>query len=169
MRLTILLLVTISLIGCKTAVVPVKQVAYSEDISTLRPETPTSVASGEGAVDNEVLPASNITGDISMELDSVMSLIVERNRQRKFWDGFTIQVYTGLDRDKAYWSRDKIKNLDLGLEPKVEYHQPNYKVKCGEYFDQLEAHGVYEIIKNTFPKALLLPEKLRLTDGNGSD
>ena len=148
--------------GCKTTVTPSQstQQAYKEDLSDLRPSLPEIPPQ---VVDTFLIePNSILTGSIEHELDSVVSLIAQRNEKKRYWDGYTVQVYAGLSRELAYLARTKIIKKKMRLVPRLEYHQPNYKVKVGAYFNKLEAYGVLQDLKSTFPQALLLPEKLKL-------
>jgi len=161
------LFLIIILLACK----PSGQVSqsvqpYEEDLSGYWKDLP-EIEDKETAVADEILPASPAPiGHIRMELDSVNSMIVSRNSQIKKWDGYTIQVYSGLSREAAYSAKRQVERTMPELEVRLEYFQPSYRVKCGAYFDQLAAHRVHQELLTDFPKALLLPEKIPLNAVN---
>ncbi|MEM9325189.1 MAG: hypothetical protein AAGA85_06025 [Bacteroidota bacterium] len=150
------------LAGCKAASVTSTSAEYSEDLKVYRQPLPTLLPD---AVPNESIGVDNgsLEGHIAPELDSVLTMIVDRNASRNSWDGYTIQMYSGLSREEAYEARDRAEELDLELAPKIEYYQPNYRVKGGQFFDRLAAYRVYKEVKQAFPSALLLPAKIPLT------
>ncbi|MFY0607373.1 MAG: SPOR domain-containing protein [Cyclobacteriaceae bacterium] len=159
----IILILAVSFWGCKTSSVTSSTASsYSEDLTQLRPEmTPLKnnnkdlvVVQNDGKVPNNHLKA---------ELDSVNQIIIANNLSREFVDGYTIQIYTGNDRKEADRAAETASYLLLDIDPKVEYAQPNYKVKVGQYVNRLEAHEVFEKLKESFPLALLIPDRIRVT------
>ena len=139
-------------------------VTYEEDISFYwKADVNNTDIEVEEVDDSLILPASpEPFGHIKAELDSVISMIAYRNEQKRTWDGFIIQVYSGLSRDRAYEAKRLVQSVKPNLATRIEYYQPSYRVKCGAYFDQLEAHSVHEELLEYFPQALLLPEKVSL-------
>ncbi len=153
--------------SCKTSSTSTKGSAsttYREDLSALRPalkiseSDPTEVTTPE----QEASQTSTIAGHLKEELDSVNQIIISQNKVRKYVDGFTIQVYTGNDRDKAYAARSKVLEINPDLRPTMRYYQPSYKVKVGQYVSKLEAHQIYESLRKEFPLALLIPERIAI-------
>lgn len=149
--------------GCKTSSVPTTKTsadAYSEDLSSLRPELVDNFFDTISMDSAKVTGYSALTGHIKYELDSVNRIIIEQNKTRRFVDGFTIQVYTGSDRNSANEAVRKVNLINPDLEPKIRYVQPSYKVKVGQYVSRLEAHEIFESLKVEFPLALLIPERI---------
>jgi len=151
--------------ACKTSqVTSSRSEPYKEDMSLLREDlarqkdTATIAIVPETSQPNTGVP----TGHLKVELDSVNKIIVEKNRQQRFVDGYTIQIYTGGDREVATEALTKAAELNPDLDPQIEYHQPSYKVKVGQYLDRLKAHEVFESLKEEFPLALLIPERIRV-------
>jgi hypothetical protein len=153
------------LYGCAKKVVPASSDAktYSEDLSILHPvitEESSSTRVNENTA--AVRPSGPVVTefDITEELDSVALLIAEKNTQKKVIDGFTVQVYSGPSREQANNARAQLRSLDLDIPSQVVYVQPNFKVKLGKFYSRLEANPVYAQVKELFPNALLLPEKI---------
>ncbi|MBV6646354.1 MAG: SPOR domain-containing protein [Cyclobacteriaceae bacterium] len=161
----IIILLGLLLFGCKSASVVTS--TYQEDLSMWRPqlaqEEPVDTTKSEQTLiatpSQENVAFAN---HIGTDLDSINRIIAQRNLQRKYWDGYTIQVYTGPSRDKANQSRRQIEVLFEDLRPTVSYFQPNYKVRVGQYYDRLQAYQAYTKVKAAFPRALLLPDKIQI-------
>jgi len=133
---------------------------YKEDLSVNRPSL---VSTPEEPVDNgakEIEPAPKpLVGHIKAEMDSINILIAQKNESIDYVGGFTIQVYTGLDRDEADQAYDLAMTLDQDLSPEITYRQPSYKVKVGHYTSRLEANEIFQSLKGYFPNALMIPER----------
>ena len=163
------LLLSALILACKpSGQVSKSTEAYEEDLSIYWKELP-EVEGKQMVSSEEILPASPPpVGHIRAEIDSVNSMIVSRNSQIQKWDGYTIQIYSGLSREAAYSAKRQVERMMPDLEVRLEYFQPSYRIKCGAYFDQLAAHRLHQDLLRTFPKALLLPEKIPL-NANDAD
>ncbi len=147
---------------------PVQVTNYSEDLSIHRPD----IAPVQEEVEDQSVELQDpvqLTDHIRTELDSILSIIIAGNLKKEYWDGFTIQVYNGLNREQAYGVRATVEDMELNLPVRLEYRQPNYKVKVGLYFDQLTAHTDLITLKEKFSASLLIPEKIKLSDYELSD
>lgn len=167
MRNTGILIITIigfsGLIGCKgSSTSSTSTTEHKEDLSSLRPrlEAMEEESETESFVENEV--TVNYVDDIKEELDSVNQIIIAKNKETRYEDGYTIQIYTGNDRQAANEAKEKVLLVSPDLEPVITYHQPSYKVKVGQYLDRLRAHQVYQSLKEEFPLALLIPERIQV-------
>ena len=153
------IIILIFLFGCKAAP-PASTPTYKEDLSVHRPKlevaTEQDLTSGDQLLTEDFAP---ITGGIKAELDSIVKISIAANKERKLVDGFFIQVYNGNNREQASKIRDEIAEFYPDLNPKVSYHQPNFRVKAGQFTDRLTAYRIYQDIKIDFPKALLVPDR----------
>lgn len=154
MRTTGLIIGFISLAmwSCKTIPVSSSIDTYREDLSGLRSAltvteevVPSEENTSLGIHSSETAP----TGHIKAELDSVSTIITEQNKALRYVDGYTIQVYTGSNREDALLARSKVRQVNADLKPSIQYHQPNYKVKVGQYVDRLKAHEIFESSKES--------------------
>ncbi|WP_420317780.1 SPOR domain-containing protein [Ekhidna sp.] len=152
------LVILILLVGCKAAT-PTAPSKYSEDLSIHRP----ILISVEDSTDlkQEVVTEqySPLEGHIKLELDSIAKVALEQNKSGKTVDGFVINVYSGGSRDEANQARSKMLELFPELEPKVTYHQPNFRVIAGRFTNRLRANRIFQDVKEEFPRALLIPER----------
>lgn len=162
LRLSLFLLL---LVGCKPTQMSKSTPSgnYSEDLSSLRPKTQPvgdSSQSSTGTVKQTtyVEPKYNINDQLDVVLDSIDRI----NINRKFIDGFTIQVYSGLDREAALNTRKTLTTSLPDLESEIQYNQPNFRVKAGKYFNRLDAQKDFLAIKQVFPSAIVIPDKIEI-------
>lgn len=149
--------------GCSRKSVPLSgNTVYTEDLSILHPVIKSEAAvvrPKEAEVNTRPGPV-NSEHDITEEMDSLMLIIAEKNLQKRYTDGFTVQVYSGPNREQANRARSEVQMLGLDSPSQVVYVQPNFKVKVGRFYTRLEANKVFSQIREVFPDALLLPEKI---------
>jgi hypothetical protein len=119
------------------------------------------VDSIETSVSQEVTtePYSPLSGHIKNELDSISKIAYVQNKAGAYVDGYVLQVYSGSSREEANQARSKMYSAFPELEPKVSYHQPNFRVKAGRFTNRLKANRVHAQVKEIFPRALLIPER----------
>lgn len=153
------------LAGCKSyqSTTTTQAGKYAEDLSSLRPkavEPVDSVVSTQQTVKKTtyVEPKYNV----NKQLDNVLDSINRINLNRKFVDGFTIQVYSGLDREAALNAKKSLATSLPDLESEVHYNQPNFRVKAGKYFNRLDAQKDFIAIKKVFPSAIVIPDKIEI-------
>ncbi len=153
------------LYGCAKKTVPTTGAAntYAEDLSILHPvitieEPPVKTPESTSSLANTGPFVTEY--DITQELDSVAVLVAQKNLEKKVVDGFTVQVYSGPNREQANNARAELRAIGLDIPSQVVYVQPNFKVKVGKFYSRLEANQVYAQVREVFPNALLLPEKI---------
>lgn len=158
----IIFCLSLLVVGCKTSTVTRTSSAYHEDLSGLRPVLEDAKEDRRDTLTSPSTSSTTATFSrhIKDELDSVNRIIIERNKAQNYANGYTVQIYTGGDRQAANDALSKADSLYPDLDPQISYMQPSYKVKVGQYVDRLEAHQVFEEIKKEFPFALLIPERI---------
>lgn len=86
------------------------------------------------------------------------------NAAKMSMPGFRIQLYFGNERMKA----QEIKSGFLQKHPKVTaymvYHQPNFKVRVGDFRTRLEAVGFLKMIGDEFKTSFIVPDDVKLPD-----
>ncbi|WP_162556034.1 SPOR domain-containing protein [Reichenbachiella versicolor] len=132
-----------------------KEYAVKDDNSNTKP-----VKQEEEFVKPDIEP----TNHIREELDSIRQIIIAQSKDTRYVEGWTIQLYSGNNRDKANEYKRRAYELVEGVRPRVSYEQPNYKVRMGQYFDRLEANADYTLVKSNFGRAVLVPFKINIED-----
>ena len=156
------LIILVFLGACKAATSTGLVGEYSEDLAIHRP---VMQAIQEDSLPKEVAQRGEyktLEGHIKNELDSISKISLQQNKEGRFVEGHVIQVYSGSSREMANNARYRMSELYPDLDPRVSYHQPNFRVKAGKFINRLEAHRVYQQVKEDFPQALLIPERFLL-------
>lgn len=137
---------------------------YSEDLSSVRPKveekTETVVVPEKNKRDPKAYVEPRHT--VNAQLDAVLDSIDKVNLTRKFIEGYTIQIYSGMKREDALNAKKQLTLSFPDFESELQYLQPNYRVKTGKYFTRLEAEKDYEQIKRYFQTAILVPDKITI-------
>lgn len=155
------LIILFLLAACKATTPSSSSSSYTEDLSIHRPvmiETDDESTEQESE-EIQTEPYTPLTGHIKQELDSIAKVAYEENKEGRYVDGYVIQVYSGNSREAANQARSRMYEYFAELEPKVSYHQPNFRVKAGKFTDRLKANRIHQEVKEEFPRALLLPER----------
>ncbi|GGZ18298.1 hypothetical protein GCM10007049_08050 [Echinicola pacifica] len=134
---------------------------YDEDLTSYRasyPELPSEEQLDPSKLEG---PVSQDAGEaIDQDLQMAMNRVAQENKDRGVYNGFTIMVYSGLDRDKAFSARNKLYNsLPEQVKVEMEYEQPRYLVKVGKYLNKIEAQPLYNTIKQEFSTARIIQQR----------
>jgi hypothetical protein len=132
---------------------------YHEDLNSLRPKTADIVdTSNQTPVHKkgEVVPIYNV----NKKVDGVLDSINRYNVSRKVIEGYTIQIYSGQNREEAMNTKRRMASDAYDLTADLEYNQPKFRVKVGGYYSRLDAQKDLLRLKRLFPNAILVPEKI---------
>jgi hypothetical protein len=136
---------------------------HSEDLSYVRPRFSAMVDSAHYKDSNfglvrkpQVTPVYTVNSKVNSVLDSIDRL----NILRKFVEGFTIQIYSGQNREEANNTKKKMSEELSDMKADLQYQQPKFRVKTGNYFTRLEAQKDLGRIRKVFPNAILVPERI---------
>ena len=133
---------------------------YSEDLSVWHPKVETTeTPTVNPAEDRKATPYVEPRFAINKQVDEVLDSIDRLNGARKFVEGFTIQVYSGLKREDALNAKKTLSTSFPTIESEVQYNQPNFRVKAGRYYDRMNAQRDFLLVKRLFPSAIVIPDK----------
>ena len=157
-KLSFVLILSVACAGSKTGTST--SVTYYENLANWRPKThaASTFTEGDSVVNNKKLAYPEY--DMTEEIDSVIRFFAKENKEIKFTQGLTIQVYSGTSREEAYVIQTRINDMFSDLEPFLEYRTPSFKVKVGQYYDRLEAQKGFVMLRKIFPDAVLVPERI---------
>jgi len=152
-------------LSCAVSSVPqtvqtVEDYSYTDDPANYRPQIKSSVDTTASQRD-EVIQNKAILGEYNIDeaLEAIVDSMYTRNDSIGVYDGYTILVYSGNDRTEAGKVRNRLFDMVPDQEAKFTYKLPTYFVKVGQYFQQLEAAPLLEMIQETYPSAAIVPEK----------
>jgi len=76
-------------------------------------------------------------------------------------DGGWVPARTSSVREEEGSAVEKKMSTEIGdLNGELEYNQPKFRVRVGNYFSRLEAQKDLLRLKRPFPNAILVPEKI---------
>ena len=136
---------------------------YSEDLSTVRPKVevqPEEIIQSPN--ERKQTPYVEPVYAVNKQLDEVLDSISSINLSRKYVEGYTIQVYSGTKKEEAL---NLMKQLYISfpeIQSEMQFQQPNFRVKAGKYFEQLDAQKDYMALKHSFPNAIIIPDKIAM-------
>lgn len=137
---------------------------YYENLSALRPkvtvpvDTPRNDTSNQKNVNASITP----TKTVNNKVDAVLDSIDRYNLVRKFVDGYTIQIYSGQNREDAMNTKKKMNEEIPELTANLQYQQPKFRVTVGKYYTKLEANPDLVRLRTSFTSAILVPEKIQI-------
>lgn len=132
-----------------------------EDLASIRPHFPAPPDTGRHFAGNPVkdVPVVTPVMMVNEKVDFVLDSIDKLNRLRKVVPGYTIQVYSGLNSEEARNARKRLQE-ELSMRADMQYIQPKWRVRVGNYFTNLDAQKDLMRLKRAFPNAILVPESI---------
>lgn len=138
---------------------------YSEDLSSLRPkveeQSPDNVTTPD-KIKRDPKAQVDAQFTVNKRLDAVLDSIDRLNLNRRSIEGYTIQVYSGTNKDDALNAKKQLTLTAPNLNSEVQYEQPNFKVRSGKYYTRLEAQKDFNQIKKSFPAAIVVPGQISI-------
>ncbi|GAB3227158.1 hypothetical protein J0A67_15830 [Algoriphagus aestuariicola] len=131
---------------------------YQEDLSSSLPEYPDYKAQ---TVESTANTSSSSAQSVDGQLDEVQRRLVEKNKADPYFSGFTVLVFSGIDRNQAFKTQDELKMYFPDLNPEMQYQQPRYLVKVGQYTYKIEAQKAFSQIKGQFPSARIIQDRFQ--------
>lgn len=96
------------------------------------------------------------------KLNEAVKKLRELNSSKQSMPGYRVQIYFGAQRSKANELRARFNSHFPDLNAVVSYHQPNFKVRVGDFRTRMEAQSKLEMIDKEFPGAFVVPDEIRL-------
>ena len=146
--------------SCKTSIglpqaVVVDYSRYQEDLSVNLPDFPDYKLALQ-----EVTPAlPSSSQEVDVELAQRMLRNFEKAKTEPYYSGFSVLVYSGVDRNEAFKTKDALSLLFPELSPEMQYQQPRYLVKVGSYGFKIEAQPTYYRLKTQFPASRIIQDR----------
>ena len=130
---------------------------YFEDLSFLRESPEKNNVDSNNINEISIIEESKF----NKELENIY-ITYENTPKNKYLNGYTIQIFSFLEREKAdsiFFTADSIySELDIY----TLYDQPNYRVKVGKYFYRINANKALNKLINDFSEAIIVPERIKI-------
>ncbi|WKK75949.2 SPOR domain-containing protein [Marivirga salinae] len=156
------LLVGFFIIGCvSTQPTSTASKSYSEDLSQHRPTVDTTFEmeaekSSFRRTSDDFDPNADVTELLNKKLDT----LAKNNKEIRYVNGYSIQVFSGSSSSEAYAARDTARVVLPEIRTDVEYKQPIYKVRVGRFTERLEVQRTLLKLKPKFPDAISVPQRI---------
>ncbi|MGJ8664941.1 MAG: SPOR domain-containing protein [Patiriisocius sp.] len=99
-----------------------------------------------------------VTVNADSQIDDLLKIKKELEKDNKLADGYTIQLYYG-DLNGANSVKKKYRMRYGSWPASIEYETPNYKVWAGNFSSRLEADRALLEIQKEFGSAFILEKK----------
>lgn len=104
--------------------------------------------------ENEINPTTTRTVSLGPRvLDKSKATRVKRK-------GFRVQIYSGSNRNDAQTTQAQFKSLHPEMEAYMAYHEPNYRVKVGDFTSRVEANNYMRILRTQYNNVFVLQEDI---------
>lgn len=114
------------------------------------------------AQDSTATYGSNISVKQDMKIFDLMDSYHDYNLTKEFNEGYRIQItYTDV-RDDIYKSKGDMYREFPQLVSYVEYEQPYYKLRMGDFKTRLEASYYLQQIVALHPGAFIVKDKIKI-------
>lgn len=146
--------------ACKTTsglpqAVTVDYSKYQENLNERLPDFPDYKQALQEVTPS--LPSS--TQAVDQVLAQRISKNYEKAKTEPYYSGFTVLVYSGVDRNEAFRTKETLSTLFPELNAEMQYQQPRYLVKVGGYGFKIEAQPAYYQLKTQFPAARIIQDR----------
>lgn len=151
------------LFGCKTLGIKksgenLSYDSYQEDINSSLPQYPDFRKIESQTAE---LPGIQSATAVDDELEVVQQRLIEKNKSEIYFSGYTVLVYSGIDRNQAFRTRDQLFQYFPDLAADMQYQEPRYLVKVGRYAYKIEAQKNFSLIKTQFPSARIIQDRFQ--------
>lgn len=101
-------------------------------------------------------------GVVTIDQDKEIDRLLEFKKDLSTVNAFTIQIYSGSSgsaRSEAQSTKNQVTSLYPEFSNYIEYEQPNYKIRVGNFRTRLEADRALMTVKKTYSNAFILQPK----------
>jgi len=95
-------------------------------------------------------------------VDELINKQKEINLQKQTMPGYRIQVYFGVNRQKATEVKSEFSSKHLDVNSYLTYSQPNFKVRVGDFRTRLEAQKFLKEIQGVYGTSFIVSDDIRI-------
>ena len=100
--------------------------------------------------------------------DSLVKLLVNRHiaigQAKRTMPGYRVQIHFGSSRTKANEVKADFLKLYPNMGSYLVYHQPNFKIRVGDFKTRMEAQKFLKDIQPLYSTAFLVKDEVRLPE-----
>ncbi|QMU30233.1 sporulation protein [Adhaeribacter radiodurans] len=138
--------------------------AAAEDLSAFRPKfpAPPTETSNETKPVSEPVVSVTPTHHVNNRVLALIDTVANANKAIKYAQGYRILAYTGTERKTAMEMRRAIIDRIPEERDYLQYRQPTFRLKIGDYLNRIEAQQVLSRIKDISPNALIISDQINV-------
>jgi hypothetical protein len=139
-------------------------VAKAEDFSAYRPKFPAPPAESTTNTKPAAEPAVVVTptNHVNNRVHALLDTMANANKAIKYAQGYRILAYTGTERKTAMDLRRAIIERIPEERDYLQYRQPTFRLKVGDYLTRIEAQQVLSRIRDISPNALIVSDQINV-------
>lgn len=100
--------------------------------------------------------------------DSLVNVLMNRhiaiNQARRTMTGYRVQIFFGPQRVKANEVKADFLNIYPNVGAYLVYHQPNFKIRVGDFKSRLEAMKFLKELQPLYSTAFLVKDEVKLPE-----
>jgi len=104
----------------------------------------------------------NVTYNQDRHISELTDVYKMYNKRNDVTDGYRIQVAFSNDRQEAYNNKSKLYKELPDEKCYVEYEQPYYKLRIGDFLTRLEAYDKLRSVITKYPGAFVVRAKVKI-------
>ncbi len=107
-------------------------------------------------------------GKVEINCDPKLTQYVEQltllNDLKKTVPGYRVQIYSGANRSRATELKNEFYNKYPLVPSYLLYHQPNFRVRVGDFRTRLQAWKFHEQITSSYATSFIVRDDVRYQD-----
>lgn len=139
-----------------------KSTLLAEDFSAFRPEFPATPATDNTTVAETVAPAVTPAHHVNSRVNALLDTVAQANKAIRYAQGFRILAYTGTERKAAMDLRKALIDRIPEERDYLQYQQPTFRLKIGDYLSRIEAQQVLSRIQDITPNAMIISDQINV-------
>lgn len=105
---------------------------------------------------------SKVKISADVDLSHLIDLDIQKNEQTDEMPGFRIQISSNNDRSQIYNIRTDVYAKFSDIKNYIQYDQPYYRLKIGDFKTRLEARNYLERVIQQFPSAFIVADAIKI-------
>lgn len=136
----------------------------AEDLSAYRPKFPAAPipAAGSGAAEPAPVAAITPTNHVNNRVQALLDTVANANKSIRYAQGYRILAYTGTERKTAMDMRKALIDRIPEERDYLQYKQPTFRLKIGDYLNRIEAQQVLSRIQDITPNAMIISDQINV-------
>lgn len=105
---------------------------------------------------------SNVNISSDVDIVNLLDLHKQKNEETDEIPGYRIQITSNNDRSAIYGMKSEVYGKFSDIKNYLEYDQPYYRLKIGDFKTRLEARHYLERVIAHFPSAFIVADDIKI-------